>query len=275
MTSLKQQRQPPESNKDANALNDAYETMMTSFVAQSSSSGAKEPKTATQVLVEFCRIKGDVGGGKMQFECETSSSGECAAFLLLPGGCCFGNFTAGCASPLEAQESAARAAFVASVFDAHPSKTISPRVIEAILLQASFSFVDDPSDRGAVEAFDALLRHHMGDSFMRLQASITVFQMLHWNGEIAEFRRNGCTREEVIRHYCHRAADAVVEPRFRRKLVEDWTRRARQDGVQLIDAELSRALGERDVMTRSGRECRFSHEKVKILREVKLCLVNM
>ena len=92
---------------------------------------------------------------------------------------------------------------------------------------------------------------------LELQNSITTFQLMHWSDKITQLKSTDVTREEILSHYSHRH----ITDEFTSELAHHWL-----DQVDDVTEQVERCAVERAEMAGKGKECRFAHEKLKILK---------
>jgi len=244
-------------------VNEAYNTMAASFLDSLNETAEKKSSLKpVDILEHFVSLKSIPSYSSTKtvdykFEVCPSESNKFLCFAILPTGSCFGS-TEPCDSYESAQQSAAKVAFINAVMNEHPSRQVSESSIKEMIQSASFSFVDDPCDMRAINTFQTLLHSHLGETMLELQNSITTFQLLHWSDKIAQLKSADVSREEVLRHYSHRAVDDELTT----KLARHWLDR----GVDEVTREISKCAVERAEMAGKCRECRFAHEKLKVLK---------
>ena len=260
-------------------LNDYYATMLASYLSSPASTGNCGMKPSEILTMFLAMNSSKTTYDKVSFEFENTAGnngdddGAVQCFITLPNGSCFGNFEPSSSND-EALQCAAKVAFVNSVYNEHSGSQINDDTIKAILHAASFSFVDILSDHNALDAFEMLLNRHRGQSMLDAQRSITVFQLLSWSGSLRELHRAGCTRDEVVAHYC----ESKIDDELRHHLCDDWMRRRQQQrfagggeavvgtSAAAASVELARLCMERQARIREGKECRYIHEQVKVVR---------
>lgn len=191
------------------------------------------------------------------------------SYVTLPGGSCYGSFTSHM-DEKSAKESAARVALMNSVFNEHPSRQISVELIDKILSSVASGKPDKQKKfQSCLDAFRAMLEANVGKSLLMFQEMMTIFQLLHWNGNLKEMKRRQCSREEVISRY----AGSSMDQRMRDGMIRDWkSRELKLPGVS--QTELEAAV---ECMRRSrefGTDLRFHKEKRDILMKVAAELHN-
>lgn len=217
-----------------------------------------------EALQEFWQAKasrgeGAVGGATtgalLVYESVPSARPPYVCYVTLPGGSCFGSFQS-CATKAEARRSAAKIALMNSVFNEHESRRISGHFIEKAVAEAA---ANAGAGGGAgVGAFRYMLEASRGRTMLQFRELMTMFQLLHWAGELRALRERQCSRQEVVAHYSARTLDDEMRAQLAQRL-------ARRD-VPALRAELADAERELRAARHQARELRFPKEKRDILR---------
>ena len=241
----------------------AVDAVVTSFKSHSSKGGVD----AVEALKEFWLLKEAKGahfpeGCSVKYE-TYSTSPPFVFYATLPGGSCFGSFEH-CETAESAKQSAAKIALTNSVLNEHSGNIISSLTIDQMVSAASSSF---PSTLSAnsdspVDIFRKILQEYIGKSFLSFQEKMSVFQLLHWNGNLKEMKGKGCFREEVLQHYLCRGIDDEM---LSKSTVEWKNHEKLQPGI--IVKELQKVENDVEVARIAGRELRFHKERLIILQE--------
>ena len=155
-------------------VNEAYNTMAASFLDSLNETAEKKSSLKpVDILEHFVSLKSipsysSTKAVDYKFEVCPSESNKFLCFAILPTGSCFGS-TEPCDSYESAQQSAAKVAFINAVMNEHPSRQVSESSIKEMIQSASFSFVDDPCDMRAINAFQTLLHSHLGETCFYLK----------------------------------------------------------------------------------------------------------
>jgi len=227
----------------------------------------KQPRVkVVEALQEFWQMKAARGatlknGALVIYESVPASAQPYICYVTLPGGACFGSFE-NCPTKAEARRSAAKIALMNSVFNEHPSRTITEDVIDKLIEEARQSLQSCASDTvdPGISAYKFMLEQNSGKTMLEFQELMTVFQLLHWNGSLKAMRERQCSRQEVVQHYSHRALDDDM----RAQMALDWIARE-QETPGILSRELNQAERELDSARRAGKELRFPKEKKDIL----------
>lgn len=261
MTSDLRRPQTPASVVLAEAIN----AVLKSF-AKHSSDGMV---IASEALQEFWDMKctHEQSSPSISYEIETEilNGQRCfVSYVTLPGGSCFGS-SGWCQDEKSAKENAAKVALMNSVFNEHPSRQINSALINRILSNVASKRSDSNQKmfRSCLDAFKSMLLASEGKSVLMFQEMMTIFQLLHWNGNLKEMKRRKCSREEVIARY----AGASMDQKMRDSMARNWkSKEMKLPGVvqtELVEAE--------EAMRHSreiGVDLRFHKEKRRILRLV-------
>uniref|UniRef100_H2YZ19 Uncharacterized protein n=1 Tax=Ciona savignyi TaxID=51511 RepID=H2YZ19_CIOSA len=221
---------------------------------------------AVEALQEFWQMKKSRGANlprnsDIEYDFVPSPEHVYVAFVTLPGGSCFGNFKT-CSSKEEAKQNAAKLALMNSVLSEHPNNKITTESSSKILGEAVEPFKSKLgyAHNKALKVFSQMLKTHSDDSILQFQETMTVFQLLHWNGSLKAMKDRHCSREEVIQHYNNR----IIDSDLRAQMSLDWV--ARESGNRgMILKEIKQAELEIDKARIIGKELRFFKEKLEIL----------
>jgi LIX1-like protein len=143
-----------------------------------------------------------------------------------------------------------------SLFNEHPSRTITADYIEEAILEA----VREGHDTGGINAFRTMLEVAQGRTMLEFQEMMSVFQLLHWNGSLRAMRERQCSRQEVVAHYSERRIDDSM----RTQMALDWVAREKITHGTIV-RELAEAEAELEESRVLGRELRFPKEKREVL----------
>jgi len=254
----------------SNVLTEAVDAVVNSF--RKHSTEAQHDVDVAEALQEFWQMKHARGnaspnGSHITYDTLHETDGTFVGFVTLPGGSCFGSFEV-CLTEEEAHQSAAKIALVNSVFNEHPTSKITKSSIKRILADASKSFKmscsSDHEFMKSIGVFKEMLKSHIGLSMLSFQKSMSVFQLLHWNGSLKAMKERHCSREEVIQHYGSR----TIDDEMRQQVALDWIARAKESS-DVLDRELSYAVAELNNARLAGQELRFIKEKYYILKTCK------
>lgn len=244
-------------------LTEAVNAVIKSFAKHS----ANGTVIASDALQEFWDMKSTKNNNlnsisPILYESEIERSKDISGFVCyvtLPGGSCFGSYSRS-QNEEAAKQSAAKVALMNSVFNEHPSRLINKELIEKILSSVA-------SGRSAqvmpLGAFRSMMVANMGKSLLKFQEMMTIFQLLHWNGNLKEMKRRQCTREEVILRY----SGCTVDHRMRTAMVQDWSAREREN-PGTVQRELRVAMEGMRQCREVGQDLRFHKEKRDLLRKV-------
>lgn len=225
-----------------------------------------------EALQEFWQMKHARGatlpnGATITHEVALNPSEMYVCYVTLPGGSCFGSYEL-CDNKEKARQSAAKIALVNSVFNEHPTSKINATYIKKAASDASKSFKEVCKGQNdyhkAMSTFKEMLRAQFGGSLLNFQEAMSVFQLLHWNGNLTAMKNRCCSREEVIQHYANRSIDSDM----RDQMAQDW--RVKEEKTSgMIDKELE--ICQQDIINarHAGQELRFHKEKAQILQMAK------
>ncbi|XP_067084282.1 protein limb expression 1 homolog isoform X2 [Osmerus mordax] len=197
------------------------------------------------------------------YESAPSPGPPYVCYVTLPGGSCFGSYQV-CETQAEARRDAARVALMNSLVNELPSRRISPQFIGQSLQEAAATSavcIQDARDPStSLGAYSLLLHTHTGRTMLQFQETMTVFQLLHWNGTLKALRKRQCSRQSVIGYYSQCGLDASL----RSSMALDWLGREQRCPGRLSE-ELRVAQRELGLARRRGVELRFYKEKTQIL----------
>ncbi|KAF8794971.1 LIX1-like protein like [Argiope bruennichi] len=224
-------------------LKEAVDAVVNSFAKHTHGYGRVN---VVEALQEFWQMKlargADLKNGALViYESMPSTNPPYVCYVTLPGGSCFGSFQ-NCPTKAEARRSAAKIALMNSVFNEHPSRRISNDFIEKAVEEAKSSFKlptdtdDADKSHSGIDAFRFMLESNKGRTMLEFQELMTVFQLLHWNGN----------------------------DDMRSQMALDWIARE-QESPGVISRELTSAERELEAARLAGRELRFPKEKRDIL----------
>jgi LIX1-like protein len=138
----------------------------------------------------------------------------------------------------DARRSAAKLALMNSLFNEHPSRTITEGFIQQAVQEAKQSVGggggsgSGPEVPEGLSAYRLMLETAKTRSILQFNEMMTVFQLLHWNGSLRAMRERNCSRSEVILHYSTRKIDDTM----RRQMALDWIAREQlQPGTICMD----------------------------------------
>ena len=244
-------------------LQRAVDAVVSSFKSNSSISDVN----AVEALKEFWHLKEAKGahfplGNFVKYEAYSLTI-PIVYFVTLPGGSCFGSFEQ-CSTSESAKQSAAKIALTNSVLNEHSCNIISSSTIDQMVSAASASFpsAQPGSLESPLDVFKGILQEHIGKSFLSFQEKMSVFQLLHWNGDLKEMKKQHCSRKEILQHYLCRGIDNALIL----KLVSDWMIREKQQ-PGIISEKLLEVQGQTEAARLAGQELRFHKEKLNILQE--------
>ncbi|XP_060697394.1 protein limb expression 1 homolog [Hemiscyllium ocellatum] len=221
-----------------------------------------------ETLQEFWEAKNKQGavfknGSLVVYESVPSPFAPYVCYVTLPGGSCFGNFQY-CLTKAEARRDAARVALVNSVFNEQPSRLITMEFIRSSIEEAVASVggsIHDAKDpTTSIGAYHYMLEANKGKTMLEFQELMTVFQLLHWNGNLKSLRERKCSRQDVISYYSKQSLDDCL----RSQMALDWIlKEKRISGI--ITQELQSSLKDLEKARETGCELRFYKEKKEIL----------
>nr|XP_044990083.1 protein limb expression 1 homolog isoform X1 [Jaculus jaculus] len=224
--------------------------------------------------------------GVVVYESLPGSAPPFVSYVTLPGGSCFGNFRC-CLSRAEARRDAAKVALINSLFNELPSRRITKEFIMESVQEAVASTsgtlddADNPST--SIGAYHYMLESNMGKTMLEFQIPallspyihrasrpmmsvwvsqelMTIFQLLHWNGNLKALRETKCSRQEVISYYSQYSLDE----KMRSHMALDWIMKERES-PGILSQELRLALRQLEEARKAGQELRFYKEKKEIL----------
>ncbi|TRY85591.1 hypothetical protein DNTS_010167 [Danionella cerebrum] len=197
------------------------------------------------------------------YESVPSQGPPYVCYVTLPGGSCFGNYK-NCYSTAEAMRDAAQVALMNSTFNELPCRRITPEFISHSVSEAlntTSGSMADASDPGtSIGAYCLMLKLNIGKTMLEFQETMTVFQLLHWNGTLKALREMKCSRQNVIQYYSNQHLDESM----RSNMALDWLQKEHLY-PGLLSQELELAHKELADTRRAGRELRFYKEKEEIL----------